>query len=685
MRPFNQSEDGAARRGRRERRRKIKCSRDRRQRGIESLEARIALTANVESFDGTGNNLLHPTWGSDNTQLLRIAPAQYGDGISTPAGADRPSAREISDVVSAHPAGDVTNNRDMTAMMYAFGQFLDHDIDLTPDGTPAESFNVAVPAGDPWFDPQGTGTQVIPLDRSLYDPSTGTSTSNVRQQLNTITSFIDGSQIYGSTPDRAAALRTFSGGHLKTSAGDLLPFNTAGLANANDAHLVPDDQLFLAGDVRANENIELLAMQTLFMREHNRIADQIAKAHPGMSDEAIYQQARRTVIAELQAITFNEFLPALLGPNAIKPYTGYKPNVNPSIANEFSTGAFRFGHSMLNSDIQFLDNQGNPVHDPVELRDAFFNPGIIEQTGIDPLLKYLASDRSEEIDTKVVDDVRNFLFGQPGQGGFDLASLNIQRGRDHGLADYNSVRAAYGLPRVHDFSEITSDPTLQQQLKQLYGSVDNIDLWVGGLAEDHAPGASVGPLFERIIADQFTRLRDGDRFWYQNQFSPGEVRQLNQITLADIIRMNTDVSNLQPNVFFLHTSISGQVFNDANGDGRREPIEQGLAGVTVELLDSSGKIVATTETDAQGLYRFTELDLGSYQVVIVTPNGGKQSTPPPKTIDITRGMDVGHVDFGVSGLSTKPEHKPGSGPHAPPAMTPIMQPLLAGGMFQRRR
>lgn len=685
MRPFHRSEDGAARRGRKPRRRDNKQRRNRQQRGVESLEARIALTANVESFDGTGNNLLNPTWGSDNTQLLRIAPAQYGDGISTPAGADRPSAREISDVVSAHPAGDVTNNRDMTAMMYAFGQFLDHDIDLTPDGTPAESFNVAVPAGDPWFDPQGTGTQVIPLNRSVYDPSTGTSASDPRQQINTITSFIDGSQIYGSTPDRAAALRTFSGGHLKTSAGDLLPFNTGGLANANDAHLVPDDQLFLAGDVRANENIELLAMQTLFMREHNRIADQIAKAHPGMSDEAIYQQARKTVIAELQAITFNEFLPALLGPNAIKPYTGYNPNVNPSIANEFSTGAFRFGHSMLNSDIEFLDNQGNPVHDPVELRDAFFNPGVIEQTGIDPLLKYLASDRSEEIDTKVVDDVRNFLFGQPGQGGFDLASLNIQRGRDHGLADYNSVRAAYGLPRVHDFSQITSDPTLQQQLKQLYGSVDNIDLWVGGLAEDHAPGASVGPLFERIIADQFTRLRDGDRFWYQNQFSPAEVRQLNQITLADIIRMNTDVSNLQPNVFFLHTSISGQVFNDANGDGRREPVEQGLAGVTVELLDSSGKIVATTETDAQGLYRFAELDLGSYQVVIVPPNGGTQSTPPPKTIDITRGMDVGHIDFGVSGLSTKPQHGPGSGPHAPPAMTPIMQPLLAGGMLQRRR
>lgn len=675
MRPFNWSADAAARRGRKGRSRNGKQGRDRRRRGLESLEQRIAMTTNVESFDGTGNNLQHPTWGGDNTQLLRIAPAQYGDGVSTPSGADRPSARLISDVVSAHPDGDVKNSRDMTAMMYAFGQFLDHDIDLTPDASPAESFNVAVPAGDPWFDPQGTGTQVIPLNRSLYDTSTGSSAGNVRQQLNTITSFIDGSQIYGSTPDRAAALRTFSGGHLKTSDGNLLPFNTGGLANANDAHLVPDDQLFLAGDVRANENIELTAMQTLFMREHNRIADKISHDHPGMSDEQIYQQARRTVIAELQVITYNEFLPALLGDNAIKPYSGYKPNVNPGISNEFSTAAFRFGHSMLGSDIEFLDNQGNPVHDPVELRDAFFNPGVLEETGIDPILKYLASDRAEEIDTKVVDDVRNFLFGQPGQGGFDLASLNIQRGRDHGVADYNTVRAAYGLPRVHQFSDITSDPTLQQQLKQLYGSVDKIDLWVGGLAEDHLPGASVGPLFERIIADQFTRLRDGDRFWYQNQFLPAEAKQLSHVTLADIIRLNSTTSNLQENVFFLHTSISGQAFNDANGDGRREPAEQGLAGVTVQLLDSDGNIVATTQTDAHGLYRFKDLDLGTYQVVIVVPQGGTQTTPPPQTISITRGMDVDHIDFGVSGLSTRPQ------PHPRPAPAPT--PLQLGGMMRR--
>src|SRR6185295_17624543 len=160
------------------------------------------------------------------------------------------------------------------------------------------------------------------------------------------------------------------------------------------------------------------------------------------------------------------------------------------------------------------------VDGEMELRDAFFNPNVYRQTGPDGMLKYAASTHAEEMDNQLVDSLRNFLFGAPGQGGLDLASLNIQRGRDHGLADYNSVRAAYGLPRVTSFAQITSDTTLQQKLQTLYnGDVNNIDLWVGAMAEDHVPGTSVGPLVRRILADQFQRLRDGDRFWYQRTFS----------------------------------------------------------------------------------------------------------------------------------------------------------------------
>ncbi len=112
-------------------------------------------------------------------------------------------------------------------------------------------------------------------------------------------------------------------------------------------------------------------------------------------------------------------LPSILGKNAMPDYRGYQADVNPGIANEFSTAAFRFGHSMLGTDIEFLDNDGEEIFDAMELRDSFFNPVVLSDTGIDPVLKYLASDNAQEIDPIVVDDVRNFLFGEPGQGGFN--------------------------------------------------------------------------------------------------------------------------------------------------------------------------------------------------------------------------------------------------------------------------
>lgn len=645
---------------------------------LEQLETRSLMAANplggppalpVQSFDGTGNNVAHLEWGSTDEQLLRRSAAAYGDGISSPSGSDRPSARLVSNLLSASPADGITNDRDYTAMAYAWGQFLDHDIGLTDGASPRERFSIAVPSGDPWFDPAGSGAMTISMSRSAWDAATGTSTSNPRQQLNRITAFIDGSQVYGSDATRAAALREFAGGRLKTSDGNLMPFNTSGLANANDAHVVADSQLFLAGDVRANENPELVSLQTLFVREHNRIAAEAAARNPGWSDEQLFQHARRMVIAELQQITYNEFLPALLGGNtpasaALRSYRGYRPDVNPGIATEFSTAGFRVGHSMLGADIQFMDDQGNQVRDEMRLKDAFFDPRPVSEVGIDPLLKYLASDRAQEIDAAVVDDVRNFLFGAPGQGGFDLAALNIQRGRDHGLADYNTVRAAYGLPRVKSFAEITPDVSVQQALEQAYGSVDKIDLWVGGLAEKHLPGSSMGATFTKIIVDQFVRLRDGDRYWYQNVLPADAVRAVQNTTLADVIRRNTGLVNLQPNVFVFRAAVAGNAFVDGNRDGVRQGSEAGLANTLVALVNSAGTTLATTRTDARGAYAFRGLDLGSYRVV-VTPVDGPAVTS--RSVSITRGGEVRNdVALPPKAQAPRPAPRPQQ-PGLPPA------------------
>jgi hypothetical protein len=148
--------------------------------------------------------------------------------------------------------------------------------------------------------------------------------------------------------------------------------------------------------------------------------------------------------------------------------------------------------------------------------------------------------------------VRNFLFGPPGAGGFDLAFLNIQRGRDHGLPRYNQARVDYGLAPKSTFADISSDLVLQARLAAAYPSPDDLDLWVGALAEDHVNGGLVGELVFTILKDQFTRLRDGDRIWYQSYLPRALVRKLENQTLARIIRRNTPIAGeLQPDVFLV--------------------------------------------------------------------------------------------------------------------------------------
>jgi hypothetical protein len=256
---------------------------------IELLEARNLLS-DFRSITGFGNNIANPTWGQAGTDLLRISPVAYADGISAPSQPNLLSAREISNNLNnqSDPIFSGADNlgppqsQSLSDFAYLWGQFIDHDMDLTPTGS---GIAFDIPA-DPTRTNDPMGTE--PFTRSSFDPATGTSASNPLQQINADTSYLDLSQVYGSSQVVADALRTFSGGQLKTSPGNLLPYNNLtyftqdqlnALNMANDAHQVPDSQLFAAGDVRANENIELTAMQTLFVRNHNRIATQLQSLH----------------------------------------------------------------------------------------------------------------------------------------------------------------------------------------------------------------------------------------------------------------------------------------------------------------------------------------------------------------------------------------------------------------------
>lgn len=568
------------------------------------------------SFDGSGNNLTAPEMGSANTALVRFLPSDYEDTVSEPSGGDRQSAREISNLVCDQAGVSIPNSVNASDYLWQWGQFLDHDIDLT-GGNRAEPFPILVPMGDPFFDATSSGNATILLSRSQYIAG-----SNPREQMNEISAWIDASNVYGSDLARASELRTNDGtGKLQTSAGNLLPFNTQGLANASPPGL-PPEVFFLAGDVRANEQVGLTAMHTLFVREHNRLAEEIALDDPGLTGEEIYLRARQIVGAQMQKVTYSEFLPLLLGPTAIPPHSGYDSNVNAGIMNCFSTAAYRFGHSLLSSTLLRIGIDG--VQSPeghLPLASAFFSPAaIIEDGGIEPILRGLAVQRSQDVDPLVNGAVRNFLFNPPGAGGFDLASLNIQRGRDHGLPSYNQARDELGLPVRTSFAEITSDVNRQQALSTAYGGdVDKIDLWVGGLSEDHLSLALVGETFHAIIRSQFLALRDGDRFWYQDDLDAATLADVESTTLADIIRRNTTAMDIQDDVFTVSTP--DFIRSDCNSDGQTD-IGDGI--YLLDFLFSDGDLLQCANAcdfGADGLVDVADaVAILSYVFVSGSPN-----------------------------------------------------------------
>jgi hypothetical protein len=514
---------------------------------IRRLERRLTNFQNIpqeekkkeyvwRSFNGTGNNLFNPSWGSSNTTLLRKLPSEYKDRESSLAerGTSNPNPRLISNNICAIQEGvEIEKNEfNLSDMIWVWGQFLDHEMDLTESNS-EEKANII-------FE-----DKIISFNRSISVPNI-----RPRQHPNQISSFIDASNVYGSNLERAYALRRLDGtGKMKTSENNLLPLNEENLENAS----LPSNtntELFLAGDIRANENILLTSIHTIFVREHNRLCDVIVQNDSSLEgkDEIIFQTARRIVIGLMQRITYREFLPALLGRYMFSSYTFYNSTINPTITTEFSTFGFRLGHSMISSNI--LDTE---TGENIQLKDAFFNPEYVKTNGISGILKGISDAKMKKINNFIIDDLRNFLFGSPQHPNLhDLASLNIQRGRDHGIPGYNKVRKAYGLAEKKSFAEITSDTTLQQKLSETYNSVNDIDPWIGCLCEDHLPGAPVGELIIAILREQFRRLRDGDRFWYQNDenLSSFELDIINNSTLGEVLTRNTDL-NFSENVFYV--------------------------------------------------------------------------------------------------------------------------------------
>ena len=204
--------------------------------------------------------------------------------------------------------------------------------------------------------------------------------------------------------------------------------------------------------------------------------------------------------------------------------------------------------------------------------------------------------------------------------------------------------------------------------------MDNIDLFLGGMVEKHEPGHVLGPTFERIIADQFTRSRDGDRYWYQNYLTTDELALVQNMTLSNIIKANSTITNLQPDSFHFDIYVSGRVFNDANGNGKFDNNESGIPNRYVYLLDEDGMILDWDQTDANGLYKINKIQVGTYSVTTDVPRFWRPTTPAPDPMTATSDVAFQNINFGQK-LNIRPAGPPialpGIGSSAKITATPV--------------
>jgi hypothetical protein len=451
------------------------------------------------SLDGFGNNVAEPTQGQAGMPYPRIAPANYADGIGTPVRG--PAPRYVSNRIFNDVAQNVFSERGVSQWGFVWGQFLDHTFGLRLEGDQEEP--IAFDANDPL---EGFRNDLGSIQFTRSAAAEGTGQDSVREQVNTVSSYIDAFAVYGGTADRLDWLRV---GPLD---GD--PANNAAELLTDDGYLptgasrrgadTPSMELvgrlmadpnaaIVAGDVRANENIALTATQTLFVREHNRIVAALPRDLP---EEIKFAIARRVVGAEQQWITYKEFLPAM-GVD-LPPYQGYDPTVDPSITNEFATVGFR-AHSQVHGELETevplhrirpgeLDALaaqgvevtivGDAAEIAVPLNVAFGNPELLRDIGLGNVLAGLGREPQYANDEMIDNQLRSVLFQIPGPevdnpqdcldgtalagcftGVMDLGAIDIARGRDHGMPSYNQMRVAFGLEPQDAFTDVTGEST----------------------------------------------------------------------------------------------------------------------------------------------------------------------------------------------------------------------------------
>ena len=559
----------------------------------------LILNQIVRTINGSCNNLRRTTLAVAGSNFRRLIAPQYEDGVQQPRGTlqkldmgllgegpfdpPNPSAREASrNILQNRTIDDPTHSH----IIMQWGQFLDHDLDLAPEQSeeecPLESCVVTEECcpisivRDPDGDPTFGGEECMFFPRSVPSCDIPRGEFPPRDQFNAITHYIDASNVYGSSEEVASALREGRGGRLLVGpphapgAQPSLPLLPAA-QTVSPIFLAlcppPNTECYVAGDIRVNEHLGLNIMHTIWLREHNRIVAELAKLNPTFGDEALYLLGRHLLGGMMQKIVFEDYLPEVLGAATVTKlilgdYTRFVSRTDPRIPNAYATAAFRYGHSLIRPVFSRLGPGYRPISaGPLGLRESFFSPEQYNiSQGTDPILRGLLTENARRSDEFLNPVLTNELFANEEDIGRDLGALNINRGRDHGLAPY-PVWKEFCIRFFKEEFDIIVEPTFRSELTKLhlirtYGSLDTVDLFPGGMAE--APftlggtESLVGPTFTCIFIINYRGLSRGDRFFYRgtDAFTPEQQAEIAKTSLSRVICDNSDgITQIQANAF----------------------------------------------------------------------------------------------------------------------------------------